>query len=463
MPGFLFNAFQRVVRALWGDLTKEELKKFGILSVAMMLVIGNYWMLRTTKNAVFGLFVGFRQWQPVAKMVSLLVMIFVVLAYSKLVDLFKRRKLIYAISSFYGVMFLILSYLISNPGVVSVSESSALYPFVSWIPGKFIGWFSYVLLESYGSMLIALFFSFVASVMTTGSAKKGYGMMFAVIQVGTVTGVSISILTVEKMGIPFIYFLGGIFILIAPMVIKFYLKTFPGDIEEAKESVASRKKKTGFWEGARLILTRPYIMGIFVVASFYEIISTIVEYQMNWLATSVYGDGTAAFAKFTGYQALGINMLAMFFALIGTSFFMRKFGLKFCLIAFPSMIGLVVFNSFLLKSVGTSNYFLMWILLAATVAIKGFNYALNKPTSEVMYIPTSKDVRFKSKGWIDMFGLRSTKGIGATVTKTFGYSFPILMIFGTVASFAVLIVWLFTARSVGNKFDQLQKDGSIVE
>ena len=204
-------------------------------------------------------------------------------------------------------------------------------------------------------------------------------------------------------------------------------------------------------------------MGIFVVASFYEIMSTIVEYQMNWLATGVYGDGTAAFVKFTGYQALGINGIALLFAVIGTSFFMRKFGLKFCLIAFPSMIGLVVLNSFLLHTVGTSSYILMWVLLGTSVAIKGFNYSLNKPTSEVMYIPTSKDVRFKSKGWIDMFGLRSTKGVGATVTKTFGYSFPILMLFGTVASLAVIIVWLFTARFVGNKFDELQDKGTIIE
>jgi AAA family ATP:ADP antiporter len=112
---------------------------------------------------------------------------------------------------------------------------------------------------------------------------------------------------------------------------------------------------------------------------------------------------------------------------------------------------------------GFADYSLMWVLLSATVAIKGLNYALNKPTAEVMYIPTSKDVKFKAKGWIDMFGNRSTKGMGATVTNSFGHSFPALILYGTIISLGVLGVWIVVARYVGNKFDRLQETGDTVE
>ena len=149
--------------------------------------------------------------------------------------------------------------------------------------------------------------------------------------------------------------------------------------------------------------------------------------------------------------------------LVGTSFFMQKFGLKFCLIAFPVTVGVVVLSNFLAGMAGIGNYALMWILLGATMIIKGLNYALNKPTSEVMYIPTSKDVKFKSKGWIDVFGNRSTKGMGSVVSKSFGYSFPILLLYGTIISFGILGVWLVVARFVGNKFEDLQKKNEIVE
>lgn len=451
----------RIFRALWGDLSTEEFKKFGILSAAMALVIGNYWMLRITKDPIFDLLVGFREWQPVAKILSLVVMVFVVLGYSKLVDLLSRKWLIYLLCSFYGLMFLIIGGLLARPDFLSVAPTSALYPMVSWIPGKALGWFAYLLLESYGSLLIGLFYSFIASVMSTDLAKKGYGLLSFVTQVGTVSGVLISMYYVKSIGFSGLYILGGLIVLAAPFVIKIYMSKFAQEIKATAES--PKKGKTGFFEGVRLILTRPYIVGVFVVATFYEIISTIVEYQMNWVATGVYPHGSPDYVFFRGVQALGINGLALLFALVGTSFFMRRFGLRFCLIAFPTLIAVVVIFNLTAVQIGISNQFLMWGLLIATVAIKGFNYALNKPTSEVMYIPTSKDVKFKAKGWIDMFGNRFTKGTGSTVTKSFGYALPPLMLYGTIISLGIIGVWIAVAYMVGNKFNDLQETKTIIE
>ncbi|MBU1008066.1 hypothetical protein KKA53_03235 [Candidatus Dependentiae bacterium] len=455
----------RLVRVLWGDLTRDELKKFGILSVAMMLIVGNYWMLRVTKDALFDVLVGFRQWQPVAKMISVLVMVVVVLGYSKLVDMLRRHHLIYLVCSFYGVTFILLSYLATNPELLAVSSTSLIYPLVSWIPSKIpgggIGWFAYVFLESYGSLLIAVFYSFIASVMTTGLAKKGYGMMMSITQFGTLSGVLISMFFVERVGIPMLYFFGGIVVLSAPFIIRYYISQFPEDIASTQEAVAGKKNKTGFFEGLRLIATRPYIMGVFVVVTAYEIISTIVEYQMSWIAVGIYSP--EQFTVFRTYQGLGINLLALLFAIIGTSFFMRRLGLKFCLMAFPITIGVVVTANYLVRLSGAGNTTLMWVLMLATVAIKGLNYALNKPTSEVMYIPTSKDVKFKSKGWIDVFGNRSTKGVGATVSKSLGHSLPVLLMYGTIISLGIVGVWLLIAQFVGNKFNKLQEQDAIVE
>lgn len=453
--GMVSNLF----RVLWGDLSREEYKKFGILAVAMMLIIGNYWMLRVTKDALFNLFVGYKTYGPIVKMVSPFIMLAVVLGYSKLVDLLKRSALIYVMCAFYGISFLALSFFIAHPNTVTISESSALYPLVSWIPGKGIGWVAYLLLESYGSLLVALFFSFIASVMTADLAKKGYGFLFVFIQLATVIGILVEMFIVQSVGFPTIYLIGGILVLIAPFIIKIYLSVFASEIQSMQNTHQEKKKNTGFLEGARLIFTHPYVMGLFVVASFYEIISTIIEYQMGITALSVYTTQHSAFAVFKGYQGLGINILSFVFAFVGgTSIFMRKFGLKFCLIAFPSTIGIVVLACYFSYFIGIGNAHLMWILLGASVAIKGLNYALNKPTSEVMYIPTSKDVKFKSKGWVDMFGLRATKAIGGGVN----WLTPLLL-YGTIASLGVIGIWVFVAAFVGNKFNKLQKENTIIE
>jgi AAA family ATP:ADP antiporter len=327
---------------------------------------------------------------------------------------------------------------------------------VKWIPGKGIGWFAYLLLESYGSLLIALFYSFIASVMTPALAKKGYGFLFVLIQVATIIGVLVEIFVVQAVGFPTVYFIGGVLVLIAPFIIRLYLSVFADEIATMHDAQQAKKKNTGFLEGARLILTNPYVMGLFVVASFYEIISTIVEYQMGCSALSVLTH--QQFAVFKGYQGIGINVLSFIFTFVGTSIFMRKFGLKFCLIAFPITIGVVLLASYFSSLMGIGNAILMWILLGASVVIKGLNYALNKPTSEVLYVPTSKDVKFKSKGWVDMFGLRATKSLGGAVCKI-----TPMFLYGTIASLGVIAVWVFVAAYVGNTFNTLQTENKIIE
>ena len=182
---------------------------------------------------------------------------------------------------------------------------------------------------------------------------------------------------------------------------------------------------------------------------------------MGYIATGFYND--KEFLVFKGIQAIGLNSLSLLFAFVGTTFFMKKYGLKFCLVAFPATVGVVVSATLLLRTFGMGDYSLMWALLVATVIIKGLNYALNKPTGEIMYIPTSKDVKFKAKGWIDMFGNRSTKSIGATVSKSLCHSFSSLMVYGTLISLGFVGIWIFVAFFVGNSFQKLQDEKAIIE
>lgn len=455
----------RIVRALWGDMSKDELKKFGILSLTLMVILGTYWMLRVNKNAIFGMFVDFRMYQPWAKVVSLVVIALLVLVYSKLVDMFSKEKLFYVLCTFFGLWVLGLSYCIANPSVVTVSKSSFLYPLISRIPGHILGWVSYVSFEAI-SLIIILFWAFVASVTKTESAKKGYGLIIFVTQIGTVAATWFVARYVGvgagKLSIPTIIAIGGCLMLSVSFFIKWYMTTI-GVEADVSEAGTKKKAKTGFFEGLKLLVTKPYVAGVFVIATMYEVVGTVLEFQMNALGKMIFPTNEA-FAAFNARYGMGINMLALTFALVGTSFFMRRFGLRFCLLAFPVTIAAIVTGIFTFKFVGgATNVQLMWALFAGMIGIKGLNYALNNPTKEVMYIPTSKDVKYKAKGWIDLFGNRSTKGAGSGINIAFKESLTRLLFFGSIISLGLVGVWIFVAVFVGKKFDKLQKDGTIVE
>jgi ATP:ADP antiporter, AAA family len=78
--------FSKISRFLWGELTKDKLKKFGILSLSFFFIIGFYWLLRPLKDGIFISFVGV-ECIPWVKILSVSILLPVVLLYSKLVNL----------------------------------------------------------------------------------------------------------------------------------------------------------------------------------------------------------------------------------------------------------------------------------------------------------------------------------------------------------------------------------------
>lgn len=451
------------LRLLWGDLNKAEIERFGILAATFFWIIGTYWMLRVMKNPVFDLLVGFG-WQPVAKIASLLIIVPMVLLYSKLVDVCHKITLFYIVCSFFGLGFLATAFLLAFPAYAVAPEGSVLALLFAWVPGRVLGWFVYIFVESLGSILPALFWAFVSSTTTTESAKRGYGMIMSCTQFGVILGPLFVVKFSKTLGLPWLFACGAFSILLMPLAIKAYTWIVPADLLHVQRE--KQRIKTGLFEGLRLLFSKTYLLGVFVVSTTYEIISTVIEYQANMLAATNYPtklDGGVGFAWFESWIAIGIGTLALLFALVGTSFFLRTLGLRFCLMSFPITIGAVLVGSFMFYFFGASLYTLMWVFFASIVVIKGLNYALNVPSREVLYIPTSRDVRFKAKGWIDGFGNRTTKAAGSTMTGLLGGSLSKLIVVGTALSLVIVISWTVVAAFVGNTFNTLEKEDKIIE
>lgn len=439
----------KIVRFFWGDLSKDELKRFGILSATFFILIGAYWFVRVLKDPVFSNLVDYR-YQPFAKQVSLAVVVCVVLLYNKLISLLKKSTLFYAIALFFGTGFLAIGYVLSHPELFT---------------HKILGWIIYCFIESYGSIMPALFLSIVVSTISTESAKKGYGMIYTFGQLGLVLGQLFILRNVSQFSFGTFFAIGGCLVCSMPLLLRWYFKHSPETREEKIEE-KEHKPETGMFEGLKLLLSRPYVAGLLIITSAYEIIGTIVEYQMGWCAQTVYPkalDGGAGFAWLKSMNALGVGILSLTFALLGTSFLMRKLGLKFCIISYPTLIGITILSIFGCYLSGASVYTLMWASFIGAFIFKALSYTLNNPAREVLYIPTSKDIKFKAKSWIEAFGNRLFKVGGTTVTGTLGATLPPLLIFGTIVSLGVVGFWIFVATYMGNTFNKLQRDNKLVE
>jgi AAA family ATP:ADP antiporter len=110
---------------------------------------------------------------------------------------------------------------------------------------------------------------------------------------------------------------------------------------------------------------------------------------------------------------------------------------------------------------------LFWIMVFA----KAVNYALNQPTLKQLYIPTTKDTKYKAQAWIEMFGSRGAKAIGSYINTfkkafigTYGAAAGAagFLMLTTLTSLGLVAVWFFVALFVSRTYNKAVEEKRIV-
>ena len=439
----------KLIRALWGDLSNEELKKFSLLALGFFFLIGSFWPLKILKDVVFINTVG-SIFQPDAKIMSLFVFFPLVLIYSKLVDYFSKEKLLYLLVAASTVIGLVFVYFFYHPTIGLSNTSQGQH--------RLIGWLFYLFVESYISLMVSLYWAFISDITTPESAKKGYGMLIFGSQLGgvifTVLGSFLAYDTsLYATRAPIIALISILVFLLVAVVVFFLTRIIAREelvgyvetkkIEESKESV-------GFFDGLKILIGCPYVGGIFGMVFFHEVVSALMHYQMLRTVELTFLSNQGLVNKFMFNYAFGMQTISCLFALFGTSYFQRKIGVRGCLIAYPLLLGSGVVLYLFNPTLG--------FITGVMVIAKGINYALNQPAKEMLYIPTTRAVKYKAKAWVDMFGLRAAKMGGSVVNKSIGVA---VRATGGI-SIVLVVLWVLAARSVGTRYKDVIAKGERI-
>ena len=450
---------KRIASMLWGNFeSKEELQKFAFLGAIFGLIIGSYWALRPIKDSIFAAIVGV-DYQPMAKILSVCIIFPLVIIYSKLIDTFPRNKVFYFLTVFYAVVALAFAFVLSDQ----------IYglPNTNTDPTRIIGWLWYVFVESFGSLIVALFWAITTDITTEDSARRGFPVIALLGQTGNILGPLV--LNAKRLGfansspIPGIV---AIFCLGMAGLMWVFLKVTPkAQLQgyQAKEPQAKEKgDKPGFLEGLKLLLTQPYLLGIFLVITIYEIVVTIFDFLLKAMSKAAY-PLEVDHAAYLNNFAVTTGVVATLCVLFGINNIQRRMGMTASLVLMPILVGGAVF---VLKA-DPQLSIVFWIMVVA----KAVNYALNQPTLKQLYIPTTKDTKYKAQAWSDMFGSRSSKAVGSVINNFRGkfisqYGFldgaTWFITMSSFISLGLVGVWFFIAVYVARTFNKAIKEKRVV-
>jgi AAA family ATP:ADP antiporter len=450
-----------VTRKWFGNLLLEgdahERRKVVLLTIIYFLVISAYTVAQGLKDSIFLSVVG-REYVPLARLASLFVLIPAVLLYSKVVDNVRRYQLLAIYSIAFGVLGLIFSVVVGH-STIGIGNTDAS-------PYRIFGWLFYFFVEGYTPFVVSVMWAFVNSVSSPESAKKSYGTMVAGSKLGGMLGAGIPWLLFaldDYAGAPIagqvfthqlVLAVASTLLLTVPLVIYHLIRVVPGkylhgyeaayQFEKHQKQVG--KEKTGLFSGLVLLLKYPYVLGIFGVVYFYEVINTVLGY-MRLGAAEEYGVTLAGKGAYLFQSYFLVHSVGFVISLFGTKWLMSHMGERICLILIPVVTGFGVLYYLLATSPSS--------LIFAFTVMKAVNYAFSYPVRESLYIPTAKAIKFKSKSWIDAFGSKFAKVNGSSYVLLMQRAGPGVLAVAEPLFFVVIIgLWTVTAYGLGRRFER---------
>ncbi|MCK5632351.1 hypothetical protein KAH94_01245 [bacterium] len=450
----------RIATFLWGKFeSNDELKKFLTLAAIFFCIIGTYWAMRPLKDSVFVTMVGV-DFLPWAKILSVSIMVPLVILYTKLIDSFARHKVFYILISIYAILALVFTYFLmhSQYGLANDLES----------PWRIVGWLWYAYVESFGSLIVALFWVITTDITLPESARRGFPIIALFGQLGNIVGPFV--LRASRFGFANSAPIAGLCAIVmffTGILLWYFMKVTPVDNLKGYEAQEIKKPKgkkeaVGFLDGLKLIFTNGYLLGIFLMISAYEAIVVVFDYHFKSMAKVVYST-EVSYASFLGEYAVWTGIVSSLCVFLGINSIQRRLGMTASLILMPLFVGIATIALKLYPALGVA----FWIMVFA----KAVNYALNAPTIKQLYIPTTKDVRYKSQGWIEMFGSRAAKSGGSFINMTRGVfkakygatsGINLFLTISTIASLGIVAGWLFIAMFVAATYNKATKEEKYV-
>ena len=442
----------------------ERLKLF-FLSASFFCVIGSYSVIKEIKNTVFLKLVGVDH-IPLARVCVMFALIPLIFLYSKLVDKLRRHHLLSVCAGFFAVAGLVFAYFLGHPtiGIPNTNVQS----------DRWFAWFFYFFVEGYSPFVVSVFWSFANSINSPESARHTYGTMVSWSKLGGIvaTGFAIVFLKLHatgqnQLGVDLfnhqVLLVGSSLLLLVTIPVLYYMiRVIPGRYLHGYEAVYVVEKEkdrkhssdTTIFSGIRMLILYPYVFGIFAMSFFYEVITVVLSYLVVSMSQA-YGTMTASLEYLLGV-ILVTHTIGVCISYFGTRTLFNKLGTRRCLLLIPASSGIVLCYYLISSSPATALAFTFVILRA-------INYAFSWPLRESLYIPTVKEIKFKSKSWIDVFGSKFAKTTGSGFNVAARKVAPALfMPLHTVFFAGIVGVWFLAAYLLGRRFDKAVAHNEVI-
>jgi ATP:ADP antiporter, AAA family len=415
----------RSVMRISGPIADDERKKALVAFLLFGLLMASYYLFKPVRGSLYLHYLGAKR-LPYAYLASTGVSLLAMLAYNRVFVRLRAAALMPATTIFLAVTALMFwtAHLAGwiSPQVLSVS-------FFLWV-------------SLYGTLSSTLFWSVANDVFDTDIGRKIYGFIGAGGTVGALLGSWMTELIIRRSWVitEDLLPIGAGVLLLALWPMRYLLR---GAASERR--VPALGKKIRRRDGLRYLISDPYVRNMATLLACTTFVGALLSLQYNDVLEQALA-GKEEKTAFFGQLFAMVNLLAIAVQIFVTTPLHRRHGPIPGLYVLP-LVALCGVSLLVFKPVLTGIQ-VVWVLGL------GLLYSLNQSSKELLYIPTSDDVKYGAKGYIDVFVFRLGDGTAALLMILLSGTLETGSVSVASLALSVIVVWLFMVNRMGKRYRQ---------
>jgi ATP:ADP antiporter, AAA family len=324
----------------------------------------------------------------------------------------------------------------------------------------FFVWFSV-----FNLFVVSVFRGFMADIWRLDQAKRLFGFIGVGGTLGALAGSWTASLLAKPIGSVNLLFLSIVLLEVAVFSVRRLVGIHRIDATPPGQNAAppAALRTSDMWRGLKLIVSQSYLRWIAGYTFFYGLIGTFLYYQQGKLVDLTIHDRdvrTQYFASIEFWVQLGTVLIQ----LLLTARLIRWFGITFALISQPAIavLGWIALSLAMIYGpwLGTRGLTVahlapeLAVLAGVQILLRISNFATAQPAREALYTVVEREVKYKSKSFVDTFIYRlgdclgswafiGIEAVGASLTAIAFLTIPIAG------------VWVFVGRTLGRKQREL--------
>ena len=435
------NLLERFL-GLFTDVRAGEGTTALILTLNVFVLLAIYYIIKPVREALI-LTGGGAEIKAYASAGQGLLLLGAVQVYAALASRLSRRRLINSVTLFFAAC-LVVFYLLAQLQIA-------------------VGVIFYLWVGIFNLMVIAQFWSFANDIYTVESGKRLFPIVAFGASSGAVLGSAISYPLIGPLGVYQLLLVASLGLALSLLLTNYVdARTRRSGADETGIATVQEEEPIGKGGAFRLVLRNRYLLLIALLIMLLNWVNTTGEYILGRTVAqaaveAVAADPTGALAekefigKFYASFFTVVNLLGLLIQLFLVSRIIRYLGVRIALLILPfiALGGYTILAFFPILAV------VRW----AKTAENATDYSLQNTIRQVLFLPTTREQKYKAKQAIDTFFVRA----GDVLSAGLVFAGVNWLLFKTqhfaMVNLGLVVVWIMLAVLIARENRKLTAEG----